>query len=130
MEIFNDIRLVGLDTKLTMPSPSASGMNLVYFNLSAVPPPGWANIFSQKREFPRHNMWRHAHVEGDHIVVDCVLDEIERYHLNDIKTDVVNSNQKYRQLLAQRERHQQQAQAAREKAQAEIDELANRLNFD
>jgi hypothetical protein len=130
VETFTDIKLVGLDTKLTRQSPSAPGMKLVYLNLSAVPPSSWAQIFSQEREFPRHSMWRHAHVEGDHIVIDCVLDEIEKYHLKDIKEDVNNSNLKYRQLIAQREQHQQRAQAARDKEQAEVDELAKRLKFD
>jgi hypothetical protein len=44
-------------------------------------------------------MWRRAWIEGRYIIVHCVPDEVKKYHLNDIKQDVTNSNAKYREYL-------------------------------
>lgn len=129
MEAFSDIKLTGLDTQLTRQSPSAPGMMLVYLNLSELPPQGWIQLLDRERAFPRHTMWRRAHVEGQHIVIDCPLDEVEKYHLNDLKTDVANSNAKYREYLAQQAKSLEKAQQEQQTEQSEVDDLANRLKF-
>ena len=38
-------------------------------------------------------MWREDWIEGNFIVVDCVPEEIEQYHLRDLKEDVAKTNQ-------------------------------------
>ncbi|MCK2149444.1 hypothetical protein MYE70_10235 [Marinobacter alexandrii] len=130
MDEFTDIKLTGLDTDLTRQSPSASGMKLVYLSLSELPPQEWRQIFDQERASPRHSMWRRAHVEGQHIVIDCPLDEVERIHLKDLKTDVANSNAKYRDLVFRQAERFRGVEDSRKREQSEIDDLANRLDFD
>lgn len=125
-----NIKITGLNTAATRQSPSASGMKLFYFSLSDLPPHAWAKLFDEERRFPRHTMWRRAWVEGANIVVDCAPDEIEKYHLRDIKQDVENTNNKY-QMLQQAEigRREKVAEDAFKERQ-EIEDLAKRLDFD
>ena len=44
-------------------------------------------------------MWREAWVEDNFIVIHCVPEELEKYHVSDLKEDIVNANTKYRQYL-------------------------------
>lgn len=127
---FEDIRIVGLDDRRShKPDPSKLLFNM-YLTLSAVPPEEWQRIFEAERRFPRHTMWRGAWIEGQSIVIHCVPEEIDKYHLQDLKEDVRNSNSKYRQYLME----EAQAEARKtQKEQAERDQLAalkRRLRFD
>jgi hypothetical protein len=75
-------------------------------------------------------MWRHARFEGQHIVVDCLPEELKQYHLQDLKEDVANANGKYISWLVKHE-----AALAREAEQenAELERLRKvkeGLNFD
>lgn len=127
---FEDIRITGLDENATRASDKGSAMRLMHLTLSKSPPSNWSTLFEQERQFPRHNMWRRAWIEGRYIVVDCVPEEIEQYHLADLKQDVANSNQKYRTWLAQSaaasDRKQQEEKAERERIAA----LGSKLKFD
>jgi len=58
-------------------------------------------------------------------VVDCVPEELEQYHMEDLSQDVANSNTKFRNFLAQETRV---AEAARQAEQ--IEQMRNRMNFD
>ena len=127
---FEDVRIVELDVDATQPSASGSAMRLMHLTLSCGPPSGWSGLFDEQRRFPRHSMWRKAYVSARHIVVDCVPDEIERYHLRDLKEDVAAVNEKYRQLVAQ---EAAQASAKHQRDQEERDDLrsiADRLDFE
>ena len=94
------LKIVSLDTSLTKPSSSGgSAMRDMYLELSEVPPSGWSNFFDQERNFPRHSMWREARIKGKYIVIDCVPEELENYHLSDLKEDVLNANRKYDQAV-------------------------------
>ncbi|MGP1665362.1 MAG: toll/interleukin-1 receptor domain-containing protein [Rhodanobacter sp.] len=112
---FVDIEIQGVDKDRTYnPDPQKALFN-VYFTLSAYPPQEWAEIFDAERRFPRHTMWRKAWVEGNCIVVYCVPDEVKKYHLRDIKEDVISSNAKYRDYLHRRDMqraHEAQKQVA------------------
>lgn len=127
---FEDIKIVELDVEMTRPSEQASGMRHMFLKLSAYPSSEWANFFESERRFPRHNMWRHAWIEGNYIVVDCVPEEIKQYHLADLKTDVANSNKKYKDFLQQVE----ERTLAENRRQAQEDErlknLKDGLNFE
>lgn len=127
---FEDIRITGLDANATQNSDKGSAMRLMYLTLSHNPPSRWATLFEQERRFPRHNMWRRAWLDGKYIVVDCVPEEIEQYHLNDLKQDVANCNQKYRAWSAQdtaaNDKRQQEQKAELERISA----LGSRLKFD
>lgn len=124
-----DIKIVGLDTNLTTESHSGSAMRKMHLRLSDSPPQEWIEIFDGERSFPRHSMWRDAEVSVNHIVVDCVPEEIEQYHLRDLKEDVANANRKYRDYLtrlAQQEERQHKAEVAERQR---LNQLRDRLDF-
>ncbi len=127
---FTDIRITGLDTTATRPSEQGPAMRLLHLSLSAPPPPNWVRLFSQTRQKARHSMWRRAWIEGAHIVLDCVPEELEHYHLTDLKDDVRSCNAKYRRW------DEEMAAAAAAKHRAELEDrvrlqkLAARLDFD
>ena len=127
---FEDIRIAGLDIDRTQPSQKAPGLRHMYLSLSGLPPAEWAEFFQEQRKFPRHTMWRDAWIEGPYIVIDCVPEEIEKYHLKDLKEDVRKANEKFREWELQDQarsvRQQQEAEAERKRQL----ELKKRLKFD
>ena len=127
---FTEIKITGLDVDRTQPSQKASGLRHMYLQLSSSPPAEWVQLFDKERSFPRHTMWRHAWIEGSYIVVDCVPDEIEQYHLRDLREDVNNSNQKYSQFLARSEAQQKAVADEKQNEKERLEELASRLKFD
>lgn len=129
MKEFTDIKIVDLDVTLTRQSDKAPGLRQMFLKLSQVPPSEWTQIFDNERTFPRHSMWRRARIEGNHIVVDCAPDEIEKYHLRDLKQDVANSNAKYRDYLRQVYQQQTQAKQAEDAEKRRLDELRSKLDF-
>jgi hypothetical protein len=127
---FTDIKITGLEVDATQASDRAPGLRHMYLRLSASPPAEWQQLFDNERQFPRHTMWREAWIEGNFIVVDCVPEEIEQYHLRDLKEDVAKTNQKYRDYLAGVAQAHQQHEAAQQKERSRIEGLKNRLKFD
>ena len=102
----------------------------MYLKLSNIPPVEWEKIFEAERRFPRHTMWRRAWVEGQFIIIHCVPDELEKYHLRDLRQDVDNSNKKYRDYLkeiAQKELREQQKE---QEEFSKLKDIKNRLGFD
>lgn len=126
---FKDIKIVGLDTALTTESHCGSAMRNMHPRLSTSPSREWIEIFDAERSFPRHSMWRAAEVNVNHIVVDCVPEEIEQYHLRDLKEDVANTNKKYRDFLTTVAQQQQQQQKAETAERERLEQLRERLDF-
>lgn len=112
------------------PPPHGPGMRHLHLSLSDTPPPNWARPFKELRQQPRHSMWRHAWVEGAHIVIDCVPDEMEQFHLTDLKDDVRVCNDRHRRwdhemvIAAAARRREEQSERLRLLA------LNARLDFD
>lgn len=130
LEHFEDITVTGADKdKLYKPDPKKALYN-VYFTLSAQPPQEWVQIFDAERRFPRHTMWRRAWIEGHYIVVHCCLDEVKKYHLNNIKQDVANTNQKYREYLQQQAIKERKQILREKKEKREIEDALEGLDFD
>lgn len=129
LQDFVDIEIQDVDKDRTYnPDPQKALFN-VYFTLSANPPQEWIEIFEAERRFPRHTMWRKAWVEGNCIAVYCVPDEIKKYHLRDIKEDIVSSNVKYRDYLRRLEiqrTHEAQKQTNQKKV---LDDALNDLDL-
>ncbi len=124
-----DIEIVGIDQRRTHNPDKSRVLYKIYLQLSGTPSSEWVQIFDAERHFPRHSMWREAWVEGGYIVVHCPLDELEKYHRNDLLTDVANTNTKYRdyqQRLTQQRDQEAKAIAAERDAVAN---LAGRVKF-
>lgn len=130
LEDFEDIRVVNLDEQLTRQSPTASGLRHMHLRLSVRPSHGWAEIFIAERQFPRHSMWRDVWISGSHVVIDCVPEEIEKYHLRDIKEDVANTNTKYRAQLQRAELARGRQDEAARVEKERIQNVKKKLNFD
>jgi hypothetical protein len=127
---FEDIRIIDLDDDRSFNPDPTKLLYHMYLRLSTRPPAEWQEIFAAERRFPRHNMWRHAWSEGEYIVVHCVPDELEKYHLKDLKRDVTNANEKYREHLT-REAQREARSAQRERSHRDdITRLRDRLDFD
>ena len=131
MEIdFADIRIVSLEEEMTVESPVNPPLRYVYLQLSKTPPPIWTSYFKEARKISRHTHWRHAWVDRKYIVVECVPEEIETYHLNDLKQDVAQANQRcqayfQRQTLAERQKH-----VADHHVRERLRDIKGRLKFD
>lgn len=126
---FNDIAITGLAVERTRQSDRAPGLRHMFLALSSTPSAEWEQIFEAERRFPRHTMWREAWCEGAAIVVDCVPEEIERYHLNDLREDVANTNAKYREYLAKVAVHQRRQQTEADEESKRLEGLRDRLKF-
>ncbi len=130
LEGFEDIAVIDLDgNRSYKPDPDKALYN-VYFDLSDTPSVEWQGIFEAERIFPRHYMWRDAWIEGNNIVVHCAPDEIEKYHLNDIKQDAHNANAKYRQYLTERAQVEARELQRQREGTDQFTELKRRLDFD
>lgn len=126
---FEDIRIIGLDEDRTFKPDTGKALFHMYLRLSGEPATEWEQIFEVERRFPRHSMWRKAWVEGNHIIVHCVPDELEKYHLNDLKQDVKNANTKFRDYLTELAQSEEQERARGQRETNQIHDLKQRLDF-
>ena len=126
---FIDIKIMDLDLERSYKPDESKFLYNMYLKLSTRPSDDWIQIFNAERRFPRHTMWRDAFIEKDFIGILCVPEELEKFHLSDLKEDVVNANTKYRQYLfeqAQREiKEKDHGKTETEKLQ----KLKRRLDF-
>jgi len=125
-----DLRIVGVVKERTRQDPDYSGLHDYYFQLSGMPPPEWELFFDQSRSFARHSMWRNAWIEGDCVVIKCALDEIERFHLRDLKQDVAKANADYTQALRLHDEQERQKRELARKQKEERDGKLDQLDFD
>lgn len=127
---FDNIRIVDLDLERSYNPDDTKALYNMYLKLSSIPPLEWELIFEAERRFPRHTMWRRAWIEGQYIVIYCVPDELEKYHLRDLKEDTINVNDKYREYLAEQAKKDIEELSRTTNKQQELDDLKRRLGFD
>jgi hypothetical protein len=127
---FIDIKIVGLEDDLTVESPNNPALRYIYLKLSQTPPPLWQKHFVESRKVARHTKWRNIWIDRKFLVVECVPEEIETHHLNDLKHDIAFANSHYRQYL----QHQYRTEANKFRTQSierdKLREMRSRLNFD
>jgi len=118
---FEDIAIVDLELAKTSWSRVHSAMRTLYLRLSREPEIGWVRFFHEEREsrvvIKRHGFW----IEENYIVFDCLLEDVERYHLPDFRLSLEYANRAYRAWL---EEQFEQGLLLREDARNERDELA------
>jgi hypothetical protein len=126
---FEDIRIIGIDPSSTYKPDKSKDLFNVHLGLSSIPPGEWERFFDAERAFPRHTMWRRAWIAGPYIVINCVLSELEQYHLKDLKQDVAEANRKYRQLLTDEAKKRLASEIREHQSRNEVADLAERLEF-
>ena len=130
--IFEPIRVINLVTEKTEQSPTAFGLRLMYFQLSALPTQEWIQLFDNQRHIPKHrNMvgGREATIGGRFAVVDCAPDELEKQH-ELLKHDVSVTNNDYQEYLNKIEARALQDAQVRKAELEKIEGIKSRLKFD
>jgi len=129
---FEPIRVVNLATEKTEQSPTASGLRLMHFQLSASPTREWIQLFDNQRQMPMsRNMLEgcRSEVRGNYVILDCVPEELERQH-ECLKHDVAVANGNYQQYLSRVEANALREAQARKAEFEKIEGLKSRLKFD
>ena len=102
MEEFTDIVIVDLDVNRTTWSRVHSSMRTLHLKLNRDPNPEWARLFYEERnsrvELKRHGLW----IEDGYIVFDCLLIDVDDYHLPDIRQSLDYANARSRVLVEAR----------------------------
>jgi hypothetical protein len=111
------------------PDPQYALYNM-YLRLSRTPPEEWQEIFDAERRFPRHTMWRKAWIEDSHVIVQCVPEELEKYHMRDLVDDVKNCNAKYRAYVTELAQREAREMSKEHRQRDELRDLKRRLGFE
>jgi hypothetical protein len=120
----------GFDEEKTYKPDSTKLLYNVYLELSDMPSSEWAQIFDAERRFPRHSMWRRAWIEDKYIVIHCVPDELNKYHLRDLKEDANNANMKYRRYLREIAENRLKEIKKKEDEEQYLNNIKSDLDFD
>ena len=130
-ETFEEIRIVGAEEELThAPDPARPAMYDVYLKLSDAPPTEWAQAFDDEWQHRLYSKKRRARVEGDHIVIHCPPDEIEKDHKTELMAVVAQANQRYRQFAVQKSQRAKQAAEQQAAADQRKKDALSRLKFE
>ena len=127
---FVDIKIVGLEDDMTVESPNNPALRYIYLRMSQTPPPLWAKSFAESRKIARHPKWRHIWIDRKYLVVECIPDEIETHHLNDLKKDVFYANSKFREYLKHQAKMEHRSAETQSIEREKLREMKSRLNFD
>ena len=116
MDEFNDIVIVDLDVNRTTWSRVHSSMRTLHLKLNRDPNPEWSRLFYEERnsrvELKRHGLW----IEDGYIVFDCLLIDVDDYHLPDIRQSIDYANARSRVLV---EARHAEVERLRDEAQSE-----------
>ncbi len=116
MSAFEDIVIVDLDVGRTVWSRVHSSMRTLHLKLNRDPESGWSRLFFEERnsrvELKRHGLW----IEDGYIVFDCLLIDVDDYHLPDIRQSIDYANARSRVLT---EARHVEAERLRDEAQTE-----------
>ena len=118
---YDPIRIIDLEPGRTTWSRVHADMRTVYLRISRAPERQWLRFFQEERAsrigLRRHGLW----IEEHHIVFDCLLSEIERYHLPDLHQSIDVANRRMREHLAE---HHAAARRTHAEARTERETLA------
>lgn len=126
---FENIKITGVDAAASGGSDGSSALVDVVLTLSKNTPADWASYFNSRWEQQIYMMKRRARVSGGRLTIHCVPDELEKDHLPELKKIADETNQRYKEHLAQKERDDQREQERADAQKAELDKL-NNIKFD
>ena len=128
-ETFEDIKIKSLDDAASGPSGQGALLRIV-LKLSPTPPSPWGIYFNEAWNHNIYSMKRRASVIGDKIEIVCMPGELETDHLPELKKVIAESNQAYREQLAEKVRLRAMEEGRNKARQDELAKLKGRLNFD
>jgi hypothetical protein len=125
-----DIKIISLDVDKTRPSSRGSEMRHLYLKLSSTPTQTWMDFFEQSKHLTIEGTERETWFEGNYIVVDCVPDELEKHHLNNLKKHIQFANENYRKFIEESSKKTQDYTIKQKNEKEKLEELKKRLKFD
>jgi hypothetical protein len=130
MAAFEDITVVDLDLKKTTWSRVHSSMRTLYLKLSREPDLEWIRYFNTERESrvvpTRHGMW----IEEGYIIFDCLLQNVERYHLPDFQQSIDYANERSRERVVERKEERAQRRAEITEEHEALESLRTKIRQD
>jgi len=127
---FIDIRIVSLEDEMMVPSPRDRSLFYIFLKLSQTPPPLWQHHFKNSRKISRHPHWREAWIDRKFIVVECQTEELEKYHLNDLKQDLAFANKAFREHVEKQAHAEIQQTRSHQNEREKLRDIKGRLSFD
>ena len=128
--MFEDITIVDLDLKKTTWSRVHSSMRTLYLKLSREPDLEWIRYFNTERESrvvpTRHGMW----IEEGYIIFDCLLQNVERYHLPDFQQSIDYANERSHERVSERKEERAQRRAEITEEQDALESLRSKIRQD
>ncbi len=128
-DIFKDIKIASLDYNASGPSGQGSLMRLV-LRLSQSAPSRWSQHFNQSWQQHLYMQKRHAAVSGDKLEIVCMMDELERDHLPEVKKIIAATNEAYGAYAKEQDHLQRQAEEDSMRQKEELASLKKRLKLD
>lgn len=129
MEDFQDLKIVGFSEELVRESERGKDFKLMPLQLSGIPPPGWASLLEWRYAQSHPGIKRSIKVEGAHIYVDCVPEELPVI-LEELKPMVAAANADHRSSIEQQRQLLDQAQGKVASDKERVDTVKKKLKFE
>jgi hypothetical protein len=111
-------------------SDEGADMMRVVFDLSEQAPPDWAEYFNHRWKQHIYMKKTRAQASGMRLEIDCILDELEKTHLPELRTVFEETNAAYATFYAKIEAALQAEQAKRNAEAAKLAEMKKTIKFD
>lgn len=116
---FEDIEITGIDDKASSRPDSRMALFDIVLTLSKSAPYEWSEYFDALWQRHIYMMKRSASVSGNRLTIHCVPDELEQYHLPELKRVIAEVNQEYGRFFhSQLEQRQQEQRQKNEDGEA------------
>jgi hypothetical protein len=129
MEDFHDIKIIGFAEELVRASEKGEDFKLMPLQLSGIPPTGWASLLEWRYAQSHPGIKRSVKVEGAHIYVDCVPEELALI-LEELKPMVAATNADHRSSIAQQRQLLDDAQGKSASDKERVEAVKKKLKFD
>lgn len=128
--IFEDIKIVEMDENASYKSEPSTKMMHIIFILSESAPYDWAEYFNDRWKQNFYMMKRAAYVSGKRLEIYCVPEELQQYHIPQLKKVIAETNSAYRAHLEQTQRITAEREATEANERAKLADLKSQIKFD
>lgn len=127
---FKDIKIVELDENASHTREHNSRMVNIILILSESAPDAWARHFNNQWQQHFYMMKRDASVSGKRLEIYCLPEELQQYHIPELKSVISKTNLAYRSLVEQAQRDAAERNAAAARQRDELVDLKSKIKFD